>query len=138
MLITQPRSKKYQNFPRTYLTGPGGAVWGKNQVKKSRETLPLRSIMSSKLIFFAISKQIEKIKFNYVNPVAQSESSFSSNQNRAPPPIRIKLLLQSESLPPNAAESSPPIRFSVHVSQHPCQQATPAYQGTPQIGHDNT
>jgi len=30
MLITSPRSKNYQNVPRTSLMGPGGAVWGKN------------------------------------------------------------------------------------------------------------
>ena len=35
MLITQPRSKKNQNGPRTSLMGPGGAVWGeKNRLQK--------------------------------------------------------------------------------------------------------
>ena len=41
MLITQPRSKKNQNGPRTSLKGPGGAVWEKTDYKKSRETVPL-------------------------------------------------------------------------------------------------
>ena len=45
MLITQPRSKKNQNGPRTSLMGPGGAVWGeKTDYKKSRETVPLSDI----------------------------------------------------------------------------------------------
>jgi len=34
MLITQPRSKKNQNGPRTSLMGPGGAVWGKKPTTK--------------------------------------------------------------------------------------------------------
>ena len=42
MLITLPRSKKYQNVPTTSLMGPGGAVWGKQtDYKKARETVPL-------------------------------------------------------------------------------------------------
>jgi len=42
MLITQPRSKKNQNSPRTSLMVPGGVVWGKTEYKKSCETVPLR------------------------------------------------------------------------------------------------
>ena len=34
MLITQPRSIKNQNGPRTSLMGPGRAVWGKNRLQK--------------------------------------------------------------------------------------------------------
>ena len=30
--LTQPRSQKNQNGPRTCLMGPGGAVWGKNRI----------------------------------------------------------------------------------------------------------
>jgi len=41
MLITQPKSKKNQNGPRTSLMGPGGAVWEKTDHKKSLETVPL-------------------------------------------------------------------------------------------------
>jgi len=41
MLVTQPRSKKNQNGPRTSLMGPGGAVWEKTDFKKSPETVPL-------------------------------------------------------------------------------------------------
>ena len=43
MLITQSRSKKNQNGPRTSLMGSGGVVWGKTEYKKSCETVPLRA-----------------------------------------------------------------------------------------------
>ena len=41
MLITQPRSKKNQNGPRTSLMGPGGAVWGKKPSTKNLVRLSL-------------------------------------------------------------------------------------------------
>ena len=41
MLITQPRSKKNQNGPRTSLMGPGGVVWGKKPSTKNLVRLPL-------------------------------------------------------------------------------------------------
>ena len=46
MLITQPRSKKNRNAPRTSLMGPGGAVWGKKPSTKNlvRMSLYLYSI----------------------------------------------------------------------------------------------
>ena len=42
MLITQPRSKKNQNGPRTSLMGPGGVVGGKNRVQKISQDCPLK------------------------------------------------------------------------------------------------
>ena len=41
MLITQPRSKKNRNSPRTSLMGPGGAVWGKKPRTKNLVRLSL-------------------------------------------------------------------------------------------------
>jgi len=35
------KQKKNQNGHGSFLMGPGGAVGGKNQIKKSRETVPL-------------------------------------------------------------------------------------------------
>ena len=41
MLITQPRSKRNQNGPRTTLMGPGGAVWEKKPSTKNLVRLSL-------------------------------------------------------------------------------------------------
>ena len=42
MLITQPKSKKNPNGPRTSLMGPGGAGWGKNWLQKISWDCPFK------------------------------------------------------------------------------------------------
>jgi hypothetical protein len=60
MLITQPRSKKNQNGSRTSLMGPGVAVWGKTDCKKSRETVPLRGLLEALGGFCKASEDFEE------------------------------------------------------------------------------
>ena len=57
MLITQPRSKKNQNGPRTSLMGPGGVVWGKNRVQKISWDCPFKVLENPQneyVVYFSV------------------------------------------------------------------------------------
>ena len=69
MLITQPIGKKNQNGSKTCLMGPGEVVFGgKNQVQKSRKTVPLIVIAHAlELLFEKLTGYVcsKKYVYNY-------------------------------------------------------------------------